>query len=70
MKGRAGAKHSPFSTFGAPVPTRFAEIAYQRQGNHFRFLDVSTGLPVGQCYKTKTALMDDLERFARDFGCK
>lgn len=70
MKARSAAKHSPFTTFGAPVPTRYAELAYQRQGGRFRILDVATGLPVGQCYQTKTALLDDLERFARDFGCK
>jgi hypothetical protein len=70
MKGRAGAKHSPFSTFGAPVPTRFTGLAYQRQGSHFRILDLSTGHAVGQRYRTRTALLDDLPRFAEQFGEK
>lgn len=70
MKARSAGKHSPFATFGPPIPTRFAELAYQRQGSHFRILDTSTGLPVGQSYRKRATLIDDLERFARDFGCK
>lgn len=71
MKGaRAARKMSSFVTFGTPVPTRYPELAYQRQGSHFRILDTSTGLPVGQSYRSKTALLDDLSRFAEQFGCK
>ena len=51
--------------------TRFTELSYQRvRAGLWRIIDNQTGNHIGPFYRTKQALLEDLERFARDiYGC-
>lgn len=55
--------------YGIMTRTRFKELAFVNNGDHWRFVDTSSGSTVGQLYKTKTELLADLDRYAHNFGC-
>ena len=51
-------------------PTRFKELGYRLEApNTWRVIDMSTDCAIGHAYRTKTELLADLARFAKDFGC-
>jgi hypothetical protein len=61
---------------GPVCRTRYAELAYQHRGDHWRILDLTGGEPaedapgVGPQYRTRAELLADLDRYATDvFGC-
>ena len=51
--------------------TRFTELSYQRVvAGLWRLIDNQTGNHIGPHYRTKRALLEDLERFASEiYGC-
>ena len=50
--------------------TRYPELLYARfTTTLWRFLDASDKKPVGPHYRTKRALLADMERFAAQWGC-
>lgn len=54
-----------------PSKTRFPELSYTNDGPDFwRFCASEDGVEVGQIYKTKAALLADLERYAAEYGCE
>jgi hypothetical protein len=55
--------------FGKVHPTRFSGLSYQQQGaGNWRFLDNSTGHPIGASYSTKMELLEDIERYGEVSG--
>ena len=51
--------------------TRFRELDYRQDGTSlWRIVDAETGASIGPQYRTKTELLADLSRYARDFGCE
>lgn len=52
-------------------PTRYPELSYtQVDRSCWRFIDNSTGNPVGPQYRTMRELLTDLDRYAKFFGCR
>lgn len=49
--------------------TRYKELDYVNNGDHWRFVDTSSGSTVGPLYKTKAELLADMDRYAHNFGC-
>lgn len=48
-------------------PTRFKELAFEKKGpSLWRVVCTETGKAVGPQYRTKTELLSDLERYARE----
>ena len=47
-------------------PTRFKELGYVSYAGIWRFVDTETKAAVGPIYKTKSEMLADLERYARD----
>lgn len=52
-------------------PTRFKELGYRSDApGLWRIYDMESERPVGPQYPTKSELLADLARFAKDFGCE
>lgn len=51
--------------------TRYAELGYRQDvPDLWRIVDRTTRASIGPQYRTKGELFGDLDRLARDFGCK
>lgn len=53
------------------IATRYPELGYIHDGDVWRIVDLHGGLysRVGPSYRTKTELLNDLRRFASEYGC-
>jgi hypothetical protein len=53
------------------TPTRFAELGYRKDSSRlWRIYALDGPAAVGPLYRTKAELLADLERFAREYGCR
>jgi len=50
--------------------TRYPELGYTRIGSDWRFVAMDGCQPVGSYYPSRTELLADLYRYARDYGCE
>jgi hypothetical protein len=51
--------------------TRFKELGYIKcAASLWRIVDADTGSTIGPHYKTKTELLADLARYAKEYGCE
>ncbi len=51
--------------------SRYKELGWTKiDRNLYRFVDASTQNCIGPYYATKAELLADMDRFARDFGCR
>lgn len=51
-------------------PTRFQELGYRQDGPKlWRIYATDGNQAVGPHYATRTELLADLERYAKDYGC-
>jgi hypothetical protein len=51
--------------------TRFKELNYTKcAANLWRIVDAETDATIGPHYKTKTELLADLARYAKEYGCE
>lgn len=55
---------------GTIRPTRFAELGYRQDGPRlWRIYDTDSEQAIGPFYRYKAELLEDLERYAREYGC-
>jgi hypothetical protein len=51
--------------------TRFRELGYEKHAaNLWRIVDAETNAAIGPFYQTKTELLSDLARYAKEYGCE
>lgn len=52
-------------------PTRYKNLGYRQDDKDlWRFYDMETESSVGYQYKSKSELMGDLERYAKEYGAE